>query len=115
MAEKPAAKNKIAELLAKAAQSLDDVSEGIACAGTSLEARTFIVRKKAFLFLGAKEAKVKLDGSLGEAAELAKTPKSAVRVGGHGWTTIRLDEGKAPPAAVLRRWVAESYELFAGG
>lgn len=89
------------------AKSLDGVGEGVACAGTALESRTFRVNGKAFLFVSRKEARLKLASSLSEAARLG------CAAGANGWVKIALD---APPAAkVLKRWIAESHALLGGG
>jgi hypothetical protein len=100
------------QVLAKAAKALEDVGEGIACAGTALESKTYTVRGKAFLFLGPKDARLKLAESAEEARALAKQPDSSVRIGAGGWTTIRLAGGVAPADSVVRRWVAESHARF---
>jgi len=99
-------------LASKAAKALPDVGEGVACAGTSIETRTFTVHGKAFLFVGAKNLRLKLVRSAGEAGDFAKRPGSAIQIGAGGWTTIRLADGEVPADAVLRRWVAESHALY---
>ena len=101
------------ELLAQLAKTHADVEEGIACAGTALESRTFKVNKKAFLFLTATQARLKLEASLEEAAELA-THDARYQVGGLGWLKIQLDEGRPPPRALLGRWIKESHALMSG-
>ena len=100
------------QLLAKAAKALDDVGEGVACAGTVLESKTYTVGGKAFLFLGPKNARLKLADSAQEARALASLSNSSVRIGTGGWTTIGFADGSAPADAVLRRWVVESHGLF---
>lgn len=100
------------DLLSKAAKALPDVGEGVACAGTSIESKTFTVNGKAFLFVGSKNLRLKLANSASEADRFAKHPSSAVQMGAGGWTTIRLADGTVPEDAVLRRWVAESHALF---
>ncbi len=100
------------DLLSKAAKALPDVGEGVACAGTSIESKTFTVHGKAFLFVGSKNLRLKLANSASEAGGFAKRPSSAVQMGAGGWTTIRLADGDVPEDAVLRRWVAESHALF---
>lgn len=101
-------------VLVKAANALSDVEEGIACAGTSLESKTFTVRGKAFLFIGPKNARLKLAQAAGEAKEWAAKPDSVVNVGTGGWVAIRFDDGVRPADSILRKWVAESHTLFAG-
>ncbi len=93
-------------ILRRLASQLPDVEEGVACAGTALESRTYKAKKKAFLFLGEDHARMKLDASAKEAKKLG------FEVGANGWVKVPLDE--APPKAVLERWVAESHALMAG-
>lgn len=92
--------------LSSIARSLGDVEQGIACAGTALESRTFTSGKKAFLFVSKEQARLKLAASAAEARALG------FAVGSGGWATLPLDE--LPAAAVLRRWVAESHALVSG-
>src|SRR5215470_18046212 len=61
----------LASVLRSIATRLPDVEQGIACKGTALESVTYQVRKKAFLFVGPKAARLKLDQSLGDARKLA--------------------------------------------
>lgn len=104
-----------ARRLAEAATRLPDVTAGIACAGTPLESRSFISREKAFLFIGTKDARLKLSSSVVEAHALARQSPDAVRVGAGGWATINLAAGALLAAPVLARWVAESYDVCSGG
>lgn len=113
MPESKRSESRIAQALRAAAAALPDAVLGIACAGTKLESTTFAVAKKSFLFLGSTEARLKLGASLASAEQWAKRPDAAVRVGASGWVTVRLDAPGAPDAATLRRWVEESYGLFA--
>jgi hypothetical protein len=93
--------------LAKIALALPDVEQGIACAGTVLESRTYLTGKKAFLFLGKEQARLKLGASSAEAK------KAGFNVGASGWVTLSLDA--LPAAAAAKRWIAESHALAAGG
>lgn len=93
--------------LGSIALALPDVEEGIACAGTSLESRTYSVKKRNFLFVSGKEARLKLSKSAAEAKRLG------CEVGANGWVKLPLDA--MPPAAVVRRWIAESHDLVAAG
>jgi len=108
------AKASVRSILEAAAAGLPAVTTDVACKGTALEARTYKVHDKAFLFLGAKDARLKLGASLAEARRLAGDHPESIRVGAGGWTTLRLADAPAPGAA-LRRWVRESHDLFAGG
>jgi hypothetical protein len=92
--------------LAALALALPGVTRGIACAGTALESRTFGVGKRAFLFVSAKEARLKLDASAADATA------AGYPVGASGW--VKLPLAQLPPIAVLRRWIAESRALVAG-
>ncbi|HEX6885999.1 MAG TPA: hypothetical protein VF530_21675 [Planctomycetota bacterium] len=92
--------------LAKIALALPDVEQGIACAGTALESRTYRTGKSAFLFVSAKDARLKLEASAAEARKLG------FQVGTGGWVKLSLEA--LPAAAVLRRWVAESHALVHG-
>lgn len=94
----------MADLVALAA-ALPGTTQGIACAGTSLESRAFQVQSKTFLFLSKRQARLKLDASAPEARALG------LPVGAHGWVTLQLDA--LPATSVLKRWVAESHSLFA--
>ena len=91
--------------LATIALALPDVDQGIACAGTALESRTYQLKKKSFLFVSKDQARLKLDASASEAKKLGFT------VGANGWVAIPL--GDVPAVAVIKRWIAESYSLVA--
>lgn len=83
------------------AKALGDVGEGIACAGTALECRTFTVNGKTFLFVSGKEARLKLVESASEAQRLGFV------VGANGWVKVPLDT--LPGTNVVKRWIAESH------
>ena len=85
--------------------------EGVACEGTSLEKRTIKAGGKAFLFLGPRDAMLKLRDSLPEATRLASKEPGRYKVGGSGWVTVTLAE--PVPLDVLKRWIDESYRLLA--
>jgi len=102
----------IKKLRAKALK-LPDAEEGVACKGTALECATVMVRKKAFLFLGASHLRLKLDDSVSEAESLAARNPDCCKVGGNGWVTVTYADLPATQARVLERWVEESYRLFA--
>lgn len=92
--------------LAKIALALPDVGQGVACAGTPIESRTFTVRNRAFLFVSAKDVRLKL------AASAAAATARGIAVGAHGWIKLPLDG--LPPVRILSAWIAESYALCAG-
>lgn len=102
-----------AEVLRRVAMAYPEAKEGVACAGRVLEKRTITVRKKAFLFLGAAEALLKLGGSLDAAAGEAANAPGRFKVGAHGWVTITFGEVKSLPIDLLTEWLDESYRLMA--
>ena len=89
--------------LGRIALALPDVEQGIACAGTALESRTYQTGKKAFLFVAKKQARLKLDASVEQARKLG------FAAGASGWVMLPLDA--LPPASVAKRWIAESHAL----
>ncbi|MBK7645051.1 MAG: hypothetical protein IPJ19_18725 [Planctomycetes bacterium] len=91
---------------ASIALALGDVEQGLSCAGTALECRSFLVKKQAFLFLSEEHLRLKLGRSV------AQAKKRGVAVGAAGW--IKLDLDDLPPQPMLKAWIAESYALFAG-
>lgn len=98
--------------LRKIALRLAGVEEGVACKGTALESATFSTRKKSFLFLSEKHARLKLGASQAEAKELAAREPGQYRVGANGWVTISLTSG-VPPLKRMERWIAESHGEYA--
>src|SRR5262249_44961069 len=101
------------QALRRFALRLPDAEEGIACEGTALESRTVKRKNKAFLFLRATEARLKLAASLTEAAGLASQEPTRYSLGAHGWVLVKL-EGGPVPLDVLKRWIEESYSLLGG-
>jgi predicted DNA-binding protein (MmcQ/YjbR family) len=99
------------EALRQAALGHDGVEEGIACAGTVLESATFKVKKKAFLFVNEKNARLRLLASRQEAAQLAKKEPRRYVIGPQGWAKILLAD--PPPLELLLRWLDESYRAVA--
>jgi hypothetical protein len=96
-----------------AALGLPGVEEGVACEGTAVESRTFKIRKKAFLFVRRANVMLKLGASADEAAGLA-SKDARYRIGAGGWLTVTLGDRTAPPPlALMTRWIAESYRLYA--
>lgn len=97
--------------LCQAARSFPDVEEGVACAGTSLECATFKTRRKAFLFVGEHNARLRLQASHADAARLAASEPHRYVVGPQGWVKIFLEQD--PDPALLLRWLEESYGVVA--
>src|SRR5262249_21237923 len=101
------------QALRKIALRYPEAEEGIACKGTALECLTVKVRDKAFLFLGKSALRLKLGGSLPEAAKLAAKQPDHYRAGGGGWVKVVMGAGNSPPLDMLARWIDESYRLLA--
>lgn len=93
--------------LGRIALALPEVVQGIACAGTALESRTYQAGKKAFLFVSKEQARLKLDASAPQARKLG------FQVGASGWVTLPLE--RLPAAAVVKLWIAESHALASNG
>lgn len=91
----------------------DGVTEGIACKGTVMERHTLKTGDKAFVFVGATDAMVKLDASLAEAKRLAKSAPGRYTVGKTAWVKLTFSADEPPALDVLERWIAESYGLVA--
>lgn len=106
-------KLNLAKLLADAALRYPGANEDVACAGTALEKRSFKAKDKAFLFLGTKDAMLKLGESLSEADALSAGDPQACKVGAHGWVTITLACAQQLSKEQLLRWLEESYRLVA--
>jgi hypothetical protein len=99
--------------LKKIAMRHPEVEEAIACKGTALESAVYKTRKKSFLFVSEKQARMKLGASLAEAKKIGKQKPGSCEVGAMGWAAVSLGRD-APPAGVLEKWIGESYELAAG-
>ncbi len=102
-----------AAALLRVATALPGATCGVACKGTALESTTVSVRSKAFLFVSARTARLKLAESLAEARGLAKAAPATYDVGATGWVKVTLDGPTAPPLERISRWVEESHRLFA--
>ena len=113
MAPKTKTPASLAATLRSIALALPDTQEGVACAGTPLEARTFQIRGKAFLFVGAKDARLKLAASLAEALAFARKAPDVCQASANGWVRLTLGAG-LPAPAVLAKWLAESHGALAG-
>ena len=96
MKRKPHRKSEPAQALRISAMQYPEAQERIACEGTSLEKRTIKARSKAFLFLGAADAMLKLRESLAEATDLASQEPSRYKVGAHGWVTVTFGNDGRP-------------------
>jgi hypothetical protein len=87
--------------------------------GTSCNQSAFKVGKRAFLYIGpgAKgrgfKAMFKLDQSMRQARELAKTRPDRFEIGSTGWVTTRFTAEEPLPENVWEKWLEESYGLAA--
>ncbi len=90
--------------LDRIARALPGVETGIACAGTSIESRTYKVGGKAFLFVSSKDVRLKLGASAADAK------KRGFEVGASLW--VKLLRASLPPDRVLAKWIAESHALM---
>jgi predicted DNA-binding protein (MmcQ/YjbR family) len=93
------------------ALALPEVSEGSSCVN-----RAFKARKKNFLFLGEKTDEIRIMVKLGPslaAAEHQAADDARIRVGKHGWLTLRFAPDAPLPAELLGGWLEESYRLLA--
>jgi hypothetical protein len=108
-----ASREESVKTLRASALRLPETTEGVACKGTVLERCTVKARNKAFLFVDATGARLKLRESLSEAAELASEDPQRFKVGANGWVAVTFGE-KAVPARILKRWIDESYRLMLG-
>ncbi len=106
-------RSELLRALRRSALGYPEAREGIACEGTPIEKRTFKARDKAFLFLGATDAMVKLGASLAEATGLAAKEPGRYRAGAGGWVKVTFTDDDGPPLDLLERWIDESYRLLA--
>jgi hypothetical protein len=97
------------DALGRIASRLDGVTEGVACAGTKIESKTYCVGGRAFLFVGAADPTVV---RFKVASLAAAARKAGAEAGKGGWAKLVLD-GALP--ARLGDFVAESYALVGGG
>jgi predicted DNA-binding protein (MmcQ/YjbR family) len=108
-------KGRLAAALKKAASKHPGAEESIACEGTAIEATTWGVGKKVFLFAGVSKGvvsiRVRLAGSAGEAKRLAKAEPRRYAFGATGWATVKFSEAEKPPMDLLERWISESWSL----
>lgn len=100
------AKASLGKTLEAIAARIPDVTRGVACKGTAIESTTFNAGGKAFLFVGAGNARFKL------AASIAEARAAGLEVGAGGWAKLDL-AAAAPGRAHLARWIAESHALVA--
>lgn len=98
------------------AMGLPNVTRAIACEGTKLEATTFDVGAKSFVFLrrvdAGYEVRLKLTASRDEALALAAADPTTCSIGASGWAKLVFDDASAPLER-LRRWIPESHAALA--
>ncbi len=96
--------------LRKAAGALPDVVEAMSCNQTSYKAG-----KKAFLYVGpgtkgvGYKAMFKLEASLGEAENLAKSEPERYELGVGNWVTTRFFAEDPLPKKIWSSWLEESH------
>lgn len=110
----PSQAGDLGAFLRQAALNKEEAEESVACAGTALEASSFKVSGKAFLFVGKKDARLKLQGLLVQAGEMAQLHPECVKVGAHGWVTITFGSSVNLATPMLEAWVEESYRVMRG-
>ncbi len=104
------------EALKAAASALPGAVEGASCNQSSYKAG-----KKAFLYVGpgrkgvGYKAMFKLDGSLGEAQDLAQREPERYEVGAGGWVTTRFSAEQPLPEELWGRWLPESHAVATRG
>jgi len=92
------------------AASLPNIDKGTSCNQSSFKAN-----KKAFLYIGpgAKgigyKAMFKLENSLDEAKELAKSEPKRFEIGVGNWVTTRFSAEEPLPKNIWTRWLKESH------
>lgn len=104
----------VAAGLRKWALRFEGTDEGIACAGTPAERATVRANKKAFLFVGVKDAMMKVTASLAEAKALEARDPKKYKVGANGWVKVFYDDAHAPDLDTVHRWIDESHAAAAG-
>lgn len=88
--------------------------------GTSCNQGAFKAGRGTFLFIGPGpkgqgfKAMFKLEASRSQAQQLAARSPSRFEVGSTGWVTARFTTDDPLPAALWKKWLAESYELTCG-
>ena len=94
------------------ASSYPGVDEGTACTQSS-----FKTGGKSFLFIGEQggryKAMFKLQDSISEAQLLAEKTPDNYQVGKTAWVTARFTAEQPIPAKIWKKWLDESYQLFA--
>ena len=112
----PVMTESIVEAIRRYAGAHANVATSIACEGTALEATTFNVAAKAFLFLrtveGGQEVRLKLGASRPQIEKLGVQSPETYSIGSSGWAKVIVSEARA--LALMERWIAESYALIAG-
>jgi predicted DNA-binding protein (MmcQ/YjbR family) len=108
-------KSDLAAALKKIAMRHPGVEVDVACKGTPLESAVYKAGKKSFLFVGTRQARLKLDPSAAaEAKQLNKKAPGSCEIGAIGWAAVTLGPD-APPLKTFAKWIGESYRLTAGG
>ncbi len=107
----------IVEAIRRYAGAHMDVATSIACEGTSLEATTFNLAGKAFMFLrtvpGGQEVRLKLGASREQIEKLGEQWPDSYSIGSSGWAKVIVSEERS--LDLVKKWIAESYALISSG
>ena len=95
------------------ALALPEARADVACKGTPIEARTVTVRKKAFVFFGKNDLRLRLRESVERARALAAGEMPRLEVGKFGWVKLPYSDPSEIPVDLLERWIEESYRVLA--
>mgnify|MGYP006424084407 FL=1 len=99
----------VSQALRAHALGFPEVSEGTSCVN-----RAFKVRKKNFVFIGEKEASVRVMVRLSEsAAAAAQMGDARIGIGRTGWATLNFPPDDPPDLAMMRTWIDESFRTLA--
>ena len=100
------------EELLEFALSFPEATEGIACKGTPIEARTGMIRKKNFVMFHKDNIRCRLKAGLANARKVAKKMPQ-LEVADMGWIKFPFDDPKEIPVDQFKEWIEESYRSVA--
>src|SRR6478609_7069110 len=97
----------ISQAIQRLANGHQGVVTSVACKGTALEATTFNVGTKAFLFLrtveGGQEIRLKLGDSRGEIERLGEQWPASYSIGASGWAKVIVSEERS--LDLVEKWI----------
>lgn len=103
---------ELSESIREIASGFPDFDEGSSCVN-----RAFKAGGKNFLFLGEKpdecNIRLKLDASIPDINQRAKTDPDRWQAGKSGWCLFRFNPADPPASQDLQRWITESFFLLA--